>query len=221
MSYAHLSPEKKVLLKKGSIKSSPAKSVLLLFFLVLVSIVSVNSIVSAKADSVATPMASPAPNDASAKSGAINQRFRLYLMLDATTSNPIAIAEQKLKEFPGFLVRYDADVRRNQLYYEYGILQPDKRQVVELEVEAATGKLVIEQVTDIDDDYPHTAEQFRSIIPFINVWKSAEQTFGRKLAQMEIDRSRSYFIYKGEIVDEFLESSFRINANDGRLIPTR
>ena len=98
MSYAHLSPEKK-LLKNGLVRSSLVKSVLLLFFLLLISIL------SAKADSVATPMASPAPNDASAKSGAINQRFRLYHMLDATTGNPIAIAEQKLKEFPGFLVK--------------------------------------------------------------------------------------------------------------------
>ena len=193
---------------------SPLKYVLLLFFLVL------NGKASANFESIAAQPASP-PANTIVKTDAVTPGVRLYQMLDTSPSNPITIAEQKLKEFPGFLVNFDTDVRRGQLYYEYGILQPEKRQMIEFEVEAATGKLVYEEVTDGDDDYPHTAEQFRSIIPFISVWKNAEKTFGRKLAQLEVDRHRNYFFYKGEIVDEFLESSFRINAHDGRLIPTR
>ncbi len=152
---------------------------------------------------------------------AIPKRPSLYQAMMANKTSAMMIAEEQLKMFPGFLASYEADLKHGRLVFEFDIIQFDQKRTVELEVEAATGKLVQQEFKMISEDYPQMQSEAKGLMSLLSIWKTADSQFGPYLVKLELDEKRGRYFYEGKVVEQYRSSCFRANAMSGQLLPTK
>ncbi len=182
-----------------------------------VVLISASNLAIAQMDSMpSAPSAMPAMVKSS-----VPKRLSLYQAMSTNKTSAMMIAEEQLKTFPGFLASYEADLKHGRLMFEFDIIQFDEKRTVELEVEAATGKLVQQEFKMISEDYPQMQAEAKGLAALLSVWKTAEAQFGPYLVKLELDEKRGRFLYKGKTVEQYRASCFRANAMSGQLLPAR
>ncbi|CAM3435985.1 PepSY domain-containing protein [Parendozoicomonas haliclonae] len=129
------------------------------------------------------------------------------------------VAEQLLKNYPGFLISFDAEVNQGKLFYDYEILQISAQKVLDVEVDAATGTVTKQKSKPLERELPATKQELSGLVTLLDAWKMAESKFGRYVTEIELDEEQGQYVYETEVLNHDRKGKVVIDGKTGQPLP--
>ena len=147
----------------------------------------------------------------------------LYLQMkqaiEKSGKSALDVAGDILKTYPGHMVGFEAEVRRDKLIYEYKVMQPAEKRELEVKVNAIDGQVIDIENDRLDRDLPRTEKEMEGVVVFSEAWRKAEEMFGRYVVEAELEEEHGRLFYEFEILESFRDSKVLIDARTGNPIP--
>ena len=130
-------------------------------------------------------------------------------------------AEEVMARYPGVMSGYEADMEGRHLIYTFDVIQYPKKRVVEVEVNAASGRMSRPEYERIGRDLP-TAAEAAGMISLVNALDIVEGEFGPYAVDASLDlegsRLNERFVFSTEVLKPNYEIKADVDANTGDIL---